>query len=206
MTIRISTQDADIIHRGEARFPTQGSQCNASCAFYAFCANSVDFEKCRGFILMNGENLALIKRNLDENTIQYIQNSYPVIQRSLRSGDREFAEVVTRDIKRLGEMIPQTSNSEQKIINVSLFGDYQLPLNANITKPTPNPQQPQPETTTTLHLRNCDIQRSIQEDRLKQTYPEFCTPECPHMQCPYRRAQNYGKTCLQKIQWELKNP
>jgi len=105
MTHTIPAQDVAIIHRGEARFPVEGSQCNASCAFYAFCGNSQDFGTCKGFILMNGENLAQIKRDLDEKSVEYITNAYPVIQRSLTNGDRDFADAVTRDVQRLGAIV-----------------------------------------------------------------------------------------------------
>jgi hypothetical protein len=114
MSRAIPAQDATIIYRGEAKFPTVGSQCNASCAFYAFCANSEDFGTCKGFILMNGQNLAQLKRNLDEDSIEYVKNSFPVIQRMLNNGHHDFAETVTRDVQRLGEIARPKTQTERK--------------------------------------------------------------------------------------------
>jgi hypothetical protein len=199
---RIPKTDAEIVKRGEARFPIKGSTCDAACAFYAFCANSVDFGNCRGFVLTNGQNLAIIKRNLDENTVEYVKNSFQTIQRSLDSGDTAFAHVIVRDISRLGE-IANPPKPQKEPINVSVFETYQLPVNANIQKPAvePKPDEPERILFEDVAVRNIDVVAS----HISKDYPEICTPQCPYSTCPYKRQENYGKPCQQKTEWKSEN-
>ena len=41
---------------------------------------------------------------------------------------------------------------------------------------------------------------NYKEEHNKQVFPEICSEECPHHQCPYHTPENYGKPCFKH--WE----
>ena len=41
---------------------------------------------------------------------------------------------------------------------------------------------------------------NYKEEHNKQVFPEICSEECPHHQCPYHTPENYGKPCFKR--WE----
>ena len=79
-----------------------------------------------------------------------------------------------------------------------------------ITKfPEPEPEEPKPDIPDPVHQeiermlkeqeRGLGETQTFQEQHRKTVFPETCTPQCPHVQCPYRRQENFGKKCLQQI-------
>jgi len=216
--MKIPKTDAQLILKQTHRFPLPQSQCNASCVFYGFCLNSHDFEPCKGFLLMDGENLKEIERILHDPHIgEYIQNSYHAVLRSLNS-DRDFAEAVLRDIAEKGKIVNREikkitkvydgnllfSTKEEKLqtlepaeyVNVSLFGDWQVSAD-KIKKPKP-PEPTHKGYDERLEIR---VKAKLQERQLKPQYPEICTPECPQArQCPYANSKNYGKPCVKRAE------
>jgi hypothetical protein len=195
-TPRIPLTDAAIVKRGEARFPVAGMQCNTSCCFYAFCQNSNDFGKCNGFVLMQGADLELMQRNLDSDSIEYIKNSFAVIQRSLTEGDTEYADIVTRDISRLGEYVNQPKPPQKEPVNISVFETYQLPVNANIQKPAVEPKEPEPP-----RIPYEDLPLIIERGFVFEAFtpPEICMPDqCPNIHCGARKEEHRGKPCIYK--------
>jgi hypothetical protein len=217
--MKIPKTDAELILRQQHRFPTVGSQCNGSCAFYPFCANSRDFEPCRGFLLMNGENLEDIKRILsDPHIAEYIQNSYRAVLRSFNS-DPDFAEAILRDIAEKGKIVNREikkitkvydgnklySVKEEKIESleepqtkqISVFNENWQVSADKIKKPKP-PEPTHKGYDERLEIR---VKAKLQERQLKPQYPEICTPECPQArQCPYANSKNYGKPCVKRAE------
>jgi hypothetical protein len=121
---------------------------------------------------MDGDNAKLLQRNLDSDTIEYIQNAYAVVERSIQNGDVEYAELLERDIQRLKDIaFPQQTaiptGFRAMLENITI---RQLP-------PAPN----------------------YIEQYNERLFPQVCSEECKFHQCPYHRPQNYGSVC--KHQW-----
>jgi len=148
---KISTRDANLILSDDKRFPTIGSDCNASCCFYFCCANSEDYGKCQGFIMMNGESARLLKRTLDNNVLEYIQNSYVTAQHALTNGNMETVECVTRDIHQLEELSKQT----EKRFTLRGMDIFEIEPDGSLSIPEPKePELRLPEHRT---FRNVDL-------------------------------------------------
>jgi len=171
----IPKRDADIILRQTARFPRKGDQCNASCVFYAFCANGKDFEPCeRGFQLINGKTHEHLEKVLGTDTVEYIKNSYDFLQLAIENGNLEGVDVVTREIQGYREKaFPEL----EKL-------DFAAAMHRGFTN-------------TQGHVSPMAAP-NLEEDRREAQYPEICTDGCNHITCPYRRQENYGLPCKQR--------
>jgi len=207
MPMRISTVDAQIMRSGSAKFPVKGSNCLPSCAFYWCCGNSGDGEPCQGFFLINGDAKRLLEKQLGENSLQYIKNSYGFIERAIQNNHPEDAEVILRDMSALRERItPQpTRYGTGFLAMVEASRGFS-------NKPThePDPVEREPNTGFRGMLdalrskieSHPTLTRAIDESR----FPPLCNPmSCPldfARHCRANRPENYGKMCIYKT---LKN-
>jgi len=171
----IPQKDADIILRQTAKFPRKGDQCNASCVFYAFCANSKDFELCeRGFQLINGDSRKLLERTLGTDSVEYIKNSYDFLQLASQNGNLDGVDVVTRELSALQEKaFPEPEETDFAAAMMRGFGNIQ----GNVS-PMAAP--------------------NLEEDRREQQYPEICSDGCKFVTCPYRKEENFNLPCKQR--------
>jgi len=103
MPMKISSQDAQIMRSGSARFPMKGTTCVPACAFYWCCINGEDGKNCVGFQLINGQVKRHLQEQLGEDALKYIENSYGFIERAIQNNNLEAVEVVIRDLSQLRE-------------------------------------------------------------------------------------------------------
>jgi hypothetical protein len=210
----ISQKDANLILRKEGRFPTKGSQCNASCVFYFCCANSKDFGTCeKGFQMMNGESKRLLERNLGVDSVKYIENSYGFIERAIQNNNFEGVEVVTRDLSQLRDRtIPQPT---QRPSGISYMVQCALGVST-----TPRQEHAEPEQEATSEFTRMLEASSKGSTKREQPYtvtrrmtgllneideslfPDFCNPTaCPPdfaRHCGANRQSHYGLPCIYK--------
>jgi len=172
----IPKRDADIILRQTAKFPRKGEQCNASCVFYAFCANGKDFEPCeRGFQLINGKTHEHLEKVLGTDAVEYIKNSYDFMERAIENNNLEAVAVVTRDLSQLRERaFPEPEKTDFAAAMHRGFTNIQ-----GAVSPMAAP--------------------SLEEDAREATYPELCSDGCKFITCAYRKEENYNKPCLQRF-------
>lgn len=81
--------------------PKKGDVCSMACEFAFACVNHKEGEVCQGFQMLNGKSARIIRHNLGENNVKYMENSYNFIQRSMDNGDIEAAQTTHKDIARL---------------------------------------------------------------------------------------------------------
>ena len=204
MPNKIPSNHAQIILRDSARFPTEGSQCDASCAFYWCCENSQDFGECKGFVLLNHGNLEHIKRTLDEHIDEYIQNSYQAIQRCLDNGTEDMGDIILRDIDSIGK---QFSNKRQP------SGFIAMLESAHPTTPSePEPQEPSQSDFQRMLSesgKNTVVERQVQTIPSilfptidESQFPDLCDPtKCPKdfaRHCRANTENHWGKPCIYK--------
>jgi len=200
---KIPQSHAQIILRDSARFPTEGSQCDASCAFYWCCANSKDFGECKGFLLLNHGNLDHIKRTYDKNIDEFIENSYQVIQRSLNDGVEINADVLLRNIDSIGK---QFSKKQQSLPTSGFLA--MVEASRGIERSTEEEKQEEP---TSEFQKMFIASRESREQRHTATltrgidesqFPDMCDPtKCPPdyaRHCRANRQENWGKACIYK--------
>jgi hypothetical protein len=199
---KIPQSHAHIILRDSARFPTEGTQCDASCAFYWCCANSKDFGECKGFLLLNHGNLDHIKRTYDKNIDEFIENSYQVIQRSLNDGVEINADVLLRNIDQIGK---QFSKKQQSL---PTSGFIAMVESAHPTTPSePEPQEPSNSEFQRMLSesgKNTEqphtIERQIQPWDFEYRLPETCNDGCFAKRFCSSYPRNVGETCVKR--WE----
>ena len=103
----------------------------------------------------------------------------------------DYADIVVRDVSRLGEMI-QPKSEDTQILNISVFGESQV-LSDQIEEPITRTKSKQPLPPPQIATRNIDIQKQY-----RQEYPEICTPNCEFSTCSYKRPENFRKPCQRK--------
>jgi len=174
--MRISSQDAQIMKSGSARFPMKGTNCVPSCAFYFCCANGKDGENCTGFQLLNGESKKLLERNLGEDSVKYIENSYGFIERAIQNKNFDGVEVVTRDLSRLREKaIPEPTQRPEGFL-------YMLKCARGVQNTSPQKSQPIERSQLNQHqegiLAMIEASRGLLSTSSRQPEPD--PVECGH--------------------------
>jgi hypothetical protein len=202
----LKLSSANVLREGKREIRSIGSACDASCAMWAFCQNSVPDGSCKGFLLLNGKSQNLLNKTLNEDDKIYVQN---VTRMAQGECNEETRESLVREVLRY---IPHQERRE----------GFLAQLEASCGIPTAPTEKLEPESETRPRT---EFQRMIQEARgtnkqphtvipntttrvtgitLRQIdeaqFPELCDPQrCPPdfaRHCSANRPENHGKPCI----------
>lgn len=73
-------RSAEILSKGKAEIRAIGEPCDPSCAMWFCCENSVPNGICKGFVLLNGESRKLLRRNMQEDDLLYLEDCVGAVQ------------------------------------------------------------------------------------------------------------------------------
>lgn len=209
----MKASSASILRENKREIRSIGSTCDASCAMWAFCQNSVSDGTCKGFLLLNGKSQNLLNTTLNEDNKIYVQNTTRMAQRN--DIPEETRESLVREVLRF--MPREESEPTQRPSGISYmaqcaFGTQNAPTqehaepeshpNSEFTrmleasgKDSTEREEPHtaiPKTT----IRMTGMLRQIDESQ----FPQFCDPEkCPPdfaRHCSANRPENHGKPCI----------
>jgi hypothetical protein len=148
--------------------------------------------------------------HLNDNDVAYIRNSIPFIERCIDSGSFEPIEITVNDINQLVGCNSEKCQCQHStlrtmtgfdVIELVQEGDEiftKFPEPKESEKPLDQPNPILQEVERLMKERGMANPNFEQQHR-KQVFPEICSEQCPHVQCPYRRPQNYGKKCLSRF-------
>jgi phage head maturation protease len=95
---------------------------------------------------------------------------------------------------------------QRKMLTMEGYDIYEISPNGERCVYTSKPTEPimRPSKQAKPFTRSLKIQTppttNLQQHWRHQTFPEICSDSCPHVQCPYRREENFGKKCLQQLE------
>lgn len=148
---------------------------------------------------------------LNDNDLAYIRSSIPFIERCIDSEDFEPIEITVKDINWLVGCNPEKCQCQHKeptlrsmqgfdVIELVQEGD-EIFTKFPEPKPEEHPNLPDPTLQEVERLmKERDLSNpNFEEQHRKQVFPEICSPDCPHRQCPYYRVENFGKPCLSRF-------
>jgi hypothetical protein len=99
---------------------------------------------------------------LSKNDKEYVANTVDFVSRNLTDAD---SDMFLQDAHRINHC--EGCGNCNRILNVSMFGVYQLPATATVEKTAPEPKQEQPLQPNVLPLRNVDVQRGLSRPKTK---------------------------------------
>lgn len=149
--------------------------------------------------------------HLNDNDVTYIRNCIPFIERCIDSESFEAIETTVNDVNWLVGCNPEKCNCQHNkptLLTMRGFDVIELVQEGDESFakfPESEPPEPPPDLPNPLHqeiermLKEQERNLNFEEQHRKAVFPEFCSNECQHVQCPYRRAENFGKPCLQRI-------
>jgi len=70
----------NLLLEGKAEIRSIGQPCDASCAMWFCCQNSTRNGTCKGFVLLNGKSKDILRKNMCEDDLIYLENSARIIQ------------------------------------------------------------------------------------------------------------------------------
>jgi len=97
---------ANLLLEGKAEIRSIGQPCDASCAMWFCCQNSTPNGTCKGFVLLNGKSKDILRKNMREDDLIYLENSARIIQNGCSVETRRaLASEVYRYLKPINDIL-----------------------------------------------------------------------------------------------------
>ncbi len=107
-------RSAAILLKGKGEIRAIGEPCDPSCFMWFCCSNSVPDGFCKGFSLLDGESRKLLRRNLQEDDLLYLEDCVGAVQNGCRSDvKRSLTSEVYRCLKPISDILREEEPIER---------------------------------------------------------------------------------------------
>jgi len=201
----VKLSSATIMREGKREIRSIGSACDAACAMWTFCQNSVPNGSCKGFLLLNGKSQNLLNKTLNEDDKIYVQNAARMAQGEC---NEETRSALVQEVLRF---IPH-----QETRKSGFLGMLEA---AHPSNPSTEQTEPEPETRETTGFRAM-LSASSKGKKTHNTEPRLverqnsfdfetqlpfvCSESCPITRHCSSFPSNEGSICVKQTE-QFKN-